>query len=1112
MKINDATAAQIAASDPMASTWLTANAGSGKTKVLTDRVARLLLLGADPQAVLCLTYTKAAAAEMQNRLFRRLGAWAMLPEDDLKEALKNIGVAGEPDVSRARTLFARAIEVPGGLKIQTIHAFAATILRRFPLEAGLSPDFRELDDVGAETLRRTVVDSLSITQPDAIAGLAKYASGDDLDEFAQAIAAKRESFRPDPTRATVAATLRVDPDLTPEVLAQSLIGPDGAGLIGHLKLALAEGGETDKKALNRLNSIDLGSFGPTEHELLEGLFLFKSGKRALEAKIDAFPGKAARERMGLQQDALNAMMARAEALREPRLALNALDRTLALHRFASAFLPAYETAKAVRGVLDFDDLIAKAEALLSDQSVANWVLYRIDGDIEHILVDEAQDTSPAQWRLIETLTQELTAGQGAETSVPRSIFVVGDRKQSIYSFQGADPKEMERMAGHYQTRLAGDRSLSRRELLFSFRSSPAILRVVDCAFAPLAGPALGGATAHSAFRADLPGRVDLWPIEETIDAPDDPRWSDPVDIVRPEHHIARLSRKIAREIVHWTKTESIPAENGKFRPVNDSDVLILLRKRGPLFHQIIRACKEAGLNVAGADRIRLHDELAVKDIMSVIGFLALPEDDLALAEALRSPLFGWSEDDLFRLAHDRQGAFLWQAMRAHPDDFGETLGVLNDLRDQSDFLRPYEIIERLLTRHNGRAALLARLGPEANEGIDALLAQAMLYETQFVPSLSGFAAWLDASDIEIKRQSASADAGLRVMTVHGAKGLESPIVILPETLAETPRRDTLVFDDGGEPMLPAAKSERSDAVEAATRSRMAAAEEERLRLLYVGMTRAEHWLVAAGPGQRPKNGTSWYEIIEAGINGAGATLNVTLADGTVFRRLEEGSWGFAKRVRRPENAEAPEMPPWCGVMRAPPDKSKPLSPSDLGGPKAIDSEDGLSPELAMKFGAALHLLLERLPEVSAAHRMALADRLLPDLELPDRQKVTAAAISLLDMPHLADVFGPKSLPEVELAATPGALGSRRVFGAVDRLLVDDTKVTAIDFKSNRAVPNSAGDVPEGILRQMAAYQAALEDIFPDRAVETAILWTATGELMTLPHDIVREALQRAAIS
>jgi len=1108
---DDATLAQVTAANPAASTWLTANAGSGKTKVLTDRVTRLLLDGVDPEGVLCLTYTKAAAAEMQNRLFKRLGAWAMMEDAELREELAKTGVTGTPDLDRARTLFARAIETPGGIKIQTIHAFCAMLLRRFPLEAGVSPGFRELEDTDADVLREDVVDTLARRGAPEIAAVARYLSTDDLSELSKAVVDAAPSFTTKLDRPTLADCMGIPQSLTAEALLSDLVGNDGPATLASLKTALAGGSSSDERALKKIASVDPANMTADDHAILESVFLTSSSAGSpFTAKVGSFPTKATRAALGPTLDALDAMMERAERLREPRLAVAALEKADALRRFAQSFLPAYERAKAERGALDFADLIARANRLFSDPSVAEWVLWRIDGDIDHILVDEAQDTSPGQWEVIEKLAAEMTAGKGVREDVRRTIFVVGDLKQSIYSFQGADPRRMEEMRELFSSRLRGGPGLATSRLVHSFRSAPAILEAVDSTFKGPRASGLGDRVDHTAFKARLPGRVDLWPIEEPGEKDDEAEWFDPVDRVLESAPAARLANRIAREVRRWVETETVPAENGEFRPVTESDVLILVQGRNALFHQIIRACKTAGLNVAGADRMRIQSELAARDIVATLSFLALPEDDLALATALRSPLFGWSERDLYRLARPR-GSFLWEALRNAGDRHGPTLEILNDLRGQADFLRPHELVERLLTRHGGRARLLARLGVEAEEGIDALLGETMRYEQSAPPSLAGFLAWHESHSIEIKRQSAGADAGIRVMTVHGAKGLESPIVILPDTLRDDRERPRHVLTtETGVPFWSLPRAERPAALAEAADARKRAEEEERRRLLYVAMTRAESWLVVAGAGKAPTKGDTWYEAVADGLTQAHAAP-ATLPGGAEIMRLQRGVWSGARAESEDTWQDETAYPVWVDRPdRAPPEEERPLSPSDLGGEKVLSGEAVAAGEGdPLAYGTALHLLLEHLPGLPAELRVAHAAALLPATDPDLRARLLADAERLFGATHLAHVFSPDTLAEVSFAAT---LDGRPLRGTIDRLCVEAGRILAIDFKSNRVVPDRPEDVPSGILRPMGAYTSALAEIYPDRRIETAILWTATGTLMQLPHEIVRAALTRPATS
>ncbi len=1114
---NDATERQVQAARPEASTWLAANAGSGKTRVLTDRVARLLLDGIQPQHILCLTYTKAAASEMQNRLFNRLGEWAMLDDSRLLAQLTDLGVPGviDPDrLAQARTLFARAIETPGGLKIQTIHSFCASLLRRFPLEAGVSPQFSEMEDRAAALLREEIVEDFAEgPQTALIEDVARFVTDTGFEKLTAAITQKRNLFAKPLNWDEIQRQFDLPEGFDEETLLSRVFLGGEVDLIHSILPAMLESGGNNAKAAAKL----AGFTEPRTTILptLEGVFLTgKSAKEPFSAKINNFPTKALRE--GALADRmlqLEAFMLRVEAAREQRLALTAARKTHVLHRFAAAFLPEYERRKQIRGWLDFDDLILRARQVLNDPAVAEWVLYRLDGGIDHILVDEAQDTSPDQWDVIEKLAQEFTSGEGARSGVERTIFVVGDKKQSIYSFQGADPQAFDRMQLEFGRKLTESGSkLWDSTLEYSFRSSSAILSLVDILFENQVEAGFHKESLHRAFKADLPGRVDLWPVVEKIEEEDDGDWTDPVDRPGARHHTVILAQQVAESIKAMIERgETIPDDSetpGKFvrRKVQPGDFLILVQRRSDLFAEIIRACKAADLPIAGADRLKVGAELAVKDLAALLSFLATPEDSLSLATVLKSPLLGWTEQQLFDLAHRRKDPFLWAALRRRADEFPDTLAVLNDLRGQIDFLRPYDLIERILTRHDGRRKLLGRLGAEAEDGINALLSQALAYERTDIPSLTGFLVWMQTDDLEIKRQMSGVGNMIRVMTVHGSKGLEAPIVILPDTGKRQAPRDAEIMVAEGVPLwkVPA---DGSPALIARARQEAREREEnERLRLLYVALTRAEKWLIVAAAGDVGKDGSSWYQLVQTAMERAGAARE----PGSETLRLSHGEWLGPPLIEHAEpTIERVDLPQaFLAEAATPEPETETLSPSDLGGAKALPGDSGQDEDAAKLRGTRLHLLLEHLHSVASEFWPQLCARVLPDMQDSERDALFSEARTVLSADHLQDIFGPNSLAEVPVSAD---LNGRRMHGVIDRLIVTEKDVQVIDFKSNMIVPDTAAACPDGLLRQIGAYSCALSQIYPDRDIKTAILWTRTARLMWLPHDLVTDALTRASM-
>ena len=1119
MTQDDATRRQIEAADPTRSTWLSANAGSGKTRVLTDRVARLLLDGTKPENVLCLTYTKAAASEMQNRLFQRLGEWAMMPASDLREQLKDMGAKASVDddyLANARKLFAAAIETPGGLKIQTIHSFCAGVLRRFPLEAEVSPQFKEMEDRAAAILREDVLDEMA-TGPlaDTVAGFAKHYTGADVGQFLAAITGQRAAFlNPIPDDDLTKAFGVPNNTTLADAIDVAFVGGED-GLADDLVDACKGTSKTYEKFAADLKALDLGSPDIASLNSIFSLFLYAADKTSKSRNWPQSNHKKTVEAVAHIVDDIHAWMDRTADAYDYVCRINALEKTRALFAFATPFVTAYEAKKVERAALDFDDLISKAKALLEDPAVAQWVLFRLDGGVDHVLVDEAQDTSPDQWDIVRLLTQEFSTGIGAHPDRARTVFVVGDKKQSIYSFQGADPEGFDRMKNHFSGELAKvDKHLQDSELLYSFRSSQAILGLVDQTFQGEMSEGLGDRIKHLAFKDDMPGRVDLWPMIEPSEKPEEREWDDPIDLKGRTNNKVMLAHQIASEIKRMIRHETLPIKNRddtewSRRKITPGDVLILVQRRSDLFDEIIAACKSAGLEIAGADRLKLGGELAVKDIAALLQFLALQDDDLSLAATLKSPLFGWTEKQLYDLAQPREkGQTLWEALRTsgtHED----TLNILHDLRDTADFLRPYDLINRLLIRHGGRERLLARLGHEAEDGIDALLSQALGYEQSDVPSLTGFLSWLQTEDVTVKRQMDSASDRIRVMTVHGAKGLEAPIVILPDTTkrkrevrGDLLKSDKQVFWKPKSDVMPQSLRDVQDEM-------LDAQDRERRRLLYVAMTRAENWLIVAAAGEDAKNEGSWHTTISDAMDHLESVTH-------------EAPFGAVKRFSRHDwdagpltliAATGPASVPSVKFDQSLPEiieKPGTLSPSDLGGAKILPGETHTdASDLALAWGRLVHLLLEMLPQIDRSGWHATAGELIknqPDVGLiPDPSDLINEAIETLTAPDLAWVWQ-GGLAEVPISATLKSLQNERIYGIIDRLIVTDTDVIAIDYKTNRAVPKSPDETPDGLARQLGAYRDALRQIYPSHRIRTLLLWTKTNTTTELSDDVLDAAL------
>ena len=1144
---------QIAAADPRRSVFVTANAGSGKTSTLVDRVARLLLEEVQPGEILCVTYTKAAAAEMQGRLFDRLGAWAVMDDADLAQSLADLDTGDPealsgPDLSKARRLFAKALETPGGLKIQTIHAFCEKLLRRFPIEAGVTPGFTVLENEAALALSHEAREALArhaLADPEGPVGRAYSHFAVELDWGAfQSLLAMIEADR----AKLIDYTARVadgraprpyvlagsHPDETPESIEADFLRwldrTEWLAIAGQM----ATGSTNDQKCAARMRAAAWSFAGLGE------VFLTGGEPRKAMATAKA-PPAAGGWLADLQLRYLSAL----EALRKARVAQD----TIHVLTLAEAHAHLYDQAKAARGALDFGDLVARTVDLLTERASAAWVLYKLDGGIEHVLVDEAQDTAPQQWDILRALTEGFFAGEGSQrfTAIPasgqrlaRTVFAVGDEKQSIYSFQGARPERLRQESQRYDALVRGSgESFQGVELATSFRSTPEVLKFVDAVFdgpertAALVGEEIGAIPPHVAQREGQSGCVDLWPLFEDIKPPEPDVW-DPVDQEPGTSGRKQLAAKLAAEIRRQVEVgEAVyDRKSREPRPCGFGDFLILVRRRDATFEEIIRALKTAGVPVAGADRLKLSSHIVFDDLIALARFALYPDDDLSLAGVLRSPFCDVDEDSLFALAGGENRRKLWRELRDRAGERPEwshardLLAFALESRDRD----PFAFFSGLLNRVDangvsGRARVLRRLGREAEEAIDETLNQVLSAEDRGAVDLETCVALLEAADVEVKRELEGPRDEVRVMTVHGAKGLEAPIVILPDTTsrakAQGPSLMPVALDDGSEAWLMCPGSAREDcpASAAAREARQARTDAETLRLLYVALTRARDRLIllgrACGNSKQGYDDGSWWGVLTETFDRLGDSAR-DAGDGV--RRF--GADPARLAPGRADAAARTALPDWARLSPAPDHAARYAAPSQMEGavripapsPLAISAGPG-APLGRFRRGDLIHRMLERLPDITPAERASAAVRMLSrerDLTGEHRAEMIAAAFSVLDDARFAPVFGPGSRAEVALSGTaPELPAGVAVSGRIDRLVITRERVLVIDYKTNRPAPERIEDADPAYVLQLAVYVAVLRRLYPDRPVEAALVWTDGPRLMAVPQGLMDAALKGA---
>ncbi|MGZ6017185.1 MAG: double-strand break repair helicase AddA [Phenylobacterium sp.] len=1135
------------AADPTLSAFVSANAGSGKTKTLIDRVARLLLAKAKPETILCITYTKAAASEMQRRLFQVLGGWSVASDADLREALGGLRSRAPAsfdaqDLSEARSLFAAALETPGGLKIQTIHAFCEKALRRFPLEAGVSPTFKVLDEPGqaavAAAARRMVARHVLAVPGELADAYGRLSVALDFRRF-QAMFSEFEAqraslgrFLEDGLQSALGWIWRavdIAPGTDPADVAADAMAAMDRGLYHRAAEAMQDGGKNDAARAARFST--LAAAEAPDFDVATGLFFNKDGSEAkwltTSKRLKDTPLQI---QLLSEQARLDAVRSRMRAAQVGRDSADALA-------LADAYLRAYGIEKRGSGGLDFADLVQKTCELLRDRPAAAWVLYKLDGGIDHILLDEAQDTAPEQWKIVDAITEEFFAGEGRrlEQRLARGLFVVGDEKQSIYSFQGAKPELLREKFEFQRDRATGaGLRLKRLDLLTSWRSTPQVLTFVDAVFAaPHLGEAIqpGGAVRHDTahVRLDHTGCVDVWDLEIERRGPERDAWDLPLDVEPQDNANRRLARRIAREVQALiARGDGVYDKDERaWRPAHAGDVLILVRRRGALFEEILRALKHADVPVAGADRLSLSSHIIFDDLLALARFALFPGDDLTLAALLKSPFCGLDDDGLYRLAHGRD-ARLWTTLRRRAAEdplWREAAAFLETVVRAGREARPFEFYVRL-SEHVGadsrsmRQRLLHRLGAEAKDALDEFLNQVLAAEARGAYDLETLADELAGLEIVVKREMEAVRREVRVMTAHGAKGLDAPIVFLPETLPLPARFSPLMRIEHSqrEGFLWSTSSKTDCPITAEARAARTQREEaEAYRLLYVALTRARDRLVLCGRRHErtdPDKIKGWWGAIRQALAVAGVAEQVREIEdeGGRFRRFGDDPKPVAARAARQRPPAA--LPAWTATPAPVDPLGRYASPSDLG-----EGAQGAAPSpLAQAAGGLgrfrrgdlIHRLLQILPDLPPDRWASGADALLArerDLSEPQRAEMTAAALSVLRDASFAEVFGPGSRAEVAIAGSASALPpGLRISGRIDRLVVLPDRVLVADFKTNRPSPARAEGIDPAYLRQMAIYAAVLADVFPDRRVEAALVWTDGPKLMPIPENLLAKAL------
>ena len=1144
---------QARASDPKSSAFVSANAGSGKTYVLVQRILRLLIEGTDPSRILALTYTTAAAANMSIRVFHELSEWVGLDDESLTlRIIKLDGSKITPErLKFARQLFARAVETPGGLKIQTIHAFCERVLHLFPFEANVPANFGIIDDQTQKQLmvssRNKILSGISLDHPNELSNhFFELLNSIGENNFESILITAVKHIRDirgiiespkllDRLYEKIKARLGLLTDETiNDVWDRIYRDRLSAQVCSEIGDILMSSTPNDRKIGDSLGKSLRLIFGDEWKNTYLSAFFTK----AMEARSDrTFVTKDIRDKHPYLFEILINERVRISDLFDTIKLIDAYNRTRALLFVTCQFLKEYDRQKSARGMLDFDDLILKTKQLLN-QTSAQWVLYKLDNGIEHVLLDEAQDTSPDQWEILKLLTTEFYSGESSKRGI-RTVFAVGDPKQSIYSFQGAEPKAFsihkDFFKDKFNSLLSAKTDTARffhdEKLTVSFRSTPEILHAVDLVFSVLENydglDHTSEPTIHTSQRMDASGMVEIWPPILTENKAPNKSWDAPLDEEERSSPAILLANQISNHVIGLispNSKERIIAAITSQKAIFPGDILILVRKRGKLFEAIIRSLKEKGLPVSGADRLKLNEHIAVLDLIALGKSVITPEDDLNLATLLKSPLFGFTEDDLMLLAAERSGSLIDALFQnTNKEIFKRSSLLFQIFLDASKQEGPFSFYSFVLGACGGRRSFGERFGAEADDVVDEFLRVALEYENRKIPSLLRFIDDFVSADLTIKRDMDSGRNQIRVMTVHGAKGLEAPIVYLPDTFGHSVEKQKLdpIFnlgpnDDEYIPIWSPSQVTDSKSIAKLRDNAFVKEAEEHRRLLYVAMTRARDRLYIAGcHNKKNRPADCWYSIIDTALS----TEMVDVLDGSApvgSRRLQLKPFPAPDLIaQHDQTTEEIEAPQWLRTFPVLENSGMgPLKPSQALGFTASNTklrENGLSTN-SRQHGILIHKLLEYLPEVSETQRSLKARDYLkaqaPELDEKQHFEIIEDVSKTLNLLNISALFSKQSRAEIAIAGELKREGkpTRQVKGTIDRIAVTEDTVFIGDFKTTASPPAVAADVPDHIVAQLAVYGALVSAMFPGKKIRCFVIYTKGPEAVELPVEVLTRAL------
>lgn len=1222
--------------DKFHSVWVSASAGSGKTYLLTARVLNLLLSDVEPEKILCITYTNAGASEMKERVNGKLEEWSRISDDELFKELREMIYSDTKKYSDefirskfevARTLFYKVLQMSAGMKIQTIHSFCQSVLKKFPVEAGISSNFKVIDERDVAELLETAYKKVFIAMNGGNIGVAseedEYFSDGVLAELKDvfnkvivdnvsyasfeglrnAIIGNRREFKKffdfceSENSEDVLESVRyqlervflakVDVESKDEVWNKFLSENPFGNVLKEFVSTVDEYGQKDAgaRAFGNMQKMKvMYSFGDDdEGRKNKKAYLEKYATAFLTSDFSKLKSKAflINKKMDTEfPHFLDFLMKEGERVYKLMYDLSAFDDleyTYAVCCFAYEFIRVFQMEKALKGAMDFDDMLDLVNKLFSNPSFAGWVLYKLDGGIDHLLVDESQDTSPFQWDIINSLTEEFF-GEGKGEYDAKSVFVVGDKKQSIYSFQGADIHHFNMFRKKLKDRVVNRYDAGKWQEIsknVSFRTSPPVLEIVNSVLENSEGK-IGvveaddllekdgsineKGVAHISVNSDKAGEVILFPpLFKESDRVDkkkalEAEWEMPYEVTEKDSPSKKVAIQVADQISNMIKDKVWLGTKKKY--VSASDFMVLVRKRNDFSNLLIRELFKRNIEVAGADQLSLNNYIAFDDLLGLLEFLMVKEDDLLLASVLKSPIFGFDEDDVFKLAYGRGKKSLYDCLREISCEqggnvemdglFTPEMKTFNEEYRKEDivsskFTRAYLILEKCFEKfENGVSpydffsfilgelmvdlAFYERLGGEFEDFADEFIKLCLEFEnsTYHYLGLVGFLDWVKKSNNNVKRDlSSSSVSGVKIMTCHGSKGLEAPVVIIPSVFSDSSGggggKVDIYFADTNEDefshssyKIPVLRHPFSFAgangclVYSELKELKKDKEAEELnRLLYVAMTRAREKLLVFG---LEKN--DWYDKMNIAMDSYANVSVEELDDGNKIKRIVAlGSDEFSESVCggkvEVENTME-DVNKNIDIVRNQVDLSFLINDEGEIEEEQIemfdedsfsevhsilDDESVSASELPMKRGIVVHKMMEyveKFKPLSADKVEKIFDEYLRSYsDLFDdaaREKFLKNVLALYDDERFNILF------ENDFASSELTLAYEEGLVRLDKLVKRGNSVFIIDFKTDEVPPKSFEDISSKYKVQLRTYKKLVSDVYPDCKVYSALLY------------------------